>query len=742
VEPAELERLAKRNPRVYTNPNLPYMALVHGAKEYPWYVDQNPYLITLSLEDPYRYELLQAALTSGWLESGVHKLGTVNRRLFAADCAERVLPFFEEVHLNDSRPRNAIKAAREYARGLASYVSNPSITDLEKAWVETNKATELCKGIGTLYAADAAAECASPGTMVHGKSTAKLASESALNCFAGKARIPERKWQADRLRYYYGLENPGYKVVEVIGAKKPPIKWDDPSVKPEELLRSRNPGVFMNPNLPLEALIKGAKKHPWLVWQNPVIPLLQLEDPTAAQRLNAAIVEGWFYGAKRQPWVEEANPLNDLLKKTDLELYKKLCNAIADGWREFISKKLSNENKRRYAADCVEHVSYLYLRAYPNSDRIETMVSTARKVAAGQLGSEVLLKTNTFKDVDTVYRKSYAAYMVLLAAGSALLVTPAYTLSADLNAIGALSAIEANMTPEDVQTERLWQADRVRYYYGIEHPELNLQERVGGKPKWSNPQLSPAELVKVARRSPRAYTNPQMPMQALIDGAKREPWYVEINPVLALLALEDPTNFKNLQRAISEGWLSEAAVSRLSPLSQRCLAADCAERVLWIYDVQFRLDKTAKHAVDATRAYALGHISLKKLEDAHLAVQKKAQVAAGLFKGYKSFGKDAKRAEAVYFAVQSCRSASTADTSPYLKTEVVSSITYAHCAVGMYQEYLTGSDMAHYEARTAEINWQANQVRHYYGLEHPEYKAPESVGAIALTKKEKPRRSK
>ena len=38
-------------------------------------------------------------------------------RLFAADCAERVLPIFEREYPTDDRPRKAIAAARAFARG-------------------------------------------------------------------------------------------------------------------------------------------------------------------------------------------------------------------------------------------------------------------------------------------------------------------------------------------------------------------------------------------------------------------------------------------------------------------------------------------------------------------------------------------------------------------------------------------------------------------------------------------------
>ena len=38
-------------------------------------------------------------------------------RLWAADCAEHVLPIYEKKYPNDKRPADAIKAARQFARG-------------------------------------------------------------------------------------------------------------------------------------------------------------------------------------------------------------------------------------------------------------------------------------------------------------------------------------------------------------------------------------------------------------------------------------------------------------------------------------------------------------------------------------------------------------------------------------------------------------------------------------------------
>ena len=42
------------------------------------------------------------------------------QRLFACDCAERVLPCFEQAYPNDNRPRAAIVVSRRFANGMAT----------------------------------------------------------------------------------------------------------------------------------------------------------------------------------------------------------------------------------------------------------------------------------------------------------------------------------------------------------------------------------------------------------------------------------------------------------------------------------------------------------------------------------------------------------------------------------------------------------------------------------------------
>lgn len=50
-------------------------------------------------------------------------------RLYAASCAEQVLPLYEQAYPNDNRPRYAIQAARDYANGLIDYAARAAARD-------------------------------------------------------------------------------------------------------------------------------------------------------------------------------------------------------------------------------------------------------------------------------------------------------------------------------------------------------------------------------------------------------------------------------------------------------------------------------------------------------------------------------------------------------------------------------------------------------------------------------------
>ena len=115
------------------------------------------------------------------------RIGTWNdrtARLFACDCAERVLPIFQVQYPNDQRPFQAIECARRFANGKTT------LQELKAAWAAAWSAA--------WSAADAAADAAEAARAV-----ARASAEAARTADA-TADI-ERKWQQERLMHYLQL---------------------------------------------------------------------------------------------------------------------------------------------------------------------------------------------------------------------------------------------------------------------------------------------------------------------------------------------------------------------------------------------------------------------------------------------------------------------------------------------------------------------------------------------------------
>jgi Imm-5 like putative immunity protein len=72
---------------------------------------------------------------------------------WAADCAEHVLPYFEEKHPNDDRPRKAIEACRGWAStGVFK------MAEMRKASLDAHAAAKIAKEDYAKYAAHAAGQ--------------------------------------------------------------------------------------------------------------------------------------------------------------------------------------------------------------------------------------------------------------------------------------------------------------------------------------------------------------------------------------------------------------------------------------------------------------------------------------------------------------------------------------------------------------------------------------------------------
>lgn len=130
-------------------------------------------------------------------------LGGRELRLFAADCAERVLPIFEREHPNDPRPREAIRVARLFAEG------ETTPAELAAARAAAWAAWAAARGAAR-DAAWAAGDAAGDAARNAAGAAAWAAAEDAAEAWvaAGAAGAAERAWQTDRLLCHYGGLNP------------------------------------------------------------------------------------------------------------------------------------------------------------------------------------------------------------------------------------------------------------------------------------------------------------------------------------------------------------------------------------------------------------------------------------------------------------------------------------------------------------------------------------------------------
>jgi hypothetical protein len=117
---------------------------------------------------------------------------------FAADCAERVLPKFEERHPADKRPREAVEAAR-------AWVTCPSPETRAAANAAYAAAYTAYAAAYAAYAANAADDAANAAyaaaIAAYAAYTANDAAyAAAYAAYAAANAADERSWQTDRLR--------------------------------------------------------------------------------------------------------------------------------------------------------------------------------------------------------------------------------------------------------------------------------------------------------------------------------------------------------------------------------------------------------------------------------------------------------------------------------------------------------------------------------------------------------------
>jgi hypothetical protein len=119
--------------------------------------------------------------------------------IWAADCAERVLPYFEERYPEDDRPRKAIEALRKWIR-----TGEFKMTDVRKASLAAHAAAREVEGDNAARSAARAAgqAMATAHVSLHAIAAARYAVSAVRDANlsdADAAAIREREWQYQHL---------------------------------------------------------------------------------------------------------------------------------------------------------------------------------------------------------------------------------------------------------------------------------------------------------------------------------------------------------------------------------------------------------------------------------------------------------------------------------------------------------------------------------------------------------------
>jgi len=118
---------------------------------------------------------------------------------WAADCAKRVLPFFEKAYPKDNRPRKAIETCRKWVRTEVF-----KMADIRRASLAAHAAARKAKENNTaFFAARAAGQAVATAHVpqhAYGSAYYALKAIAAVNPTNAEVKITkERNWQSQRL---------------------------------------------------------------------------------------------------------------------------------------------------------------------------------------------------------------------------------------------------------------------------------------------------------------------------------------------------------------------------------------------------------------------------------------------------------------------------------------------------------------------------------------------------------------
>lgn len=357
------------------------------------------------------------------------------------------------------------------------------------------------------------------------------------------------------------------------------------------------------------------------------IAWLQKDDPVAALQHPNCPPEVWWELAKKHPMEAEESILFSLMTLEDPLQWTEQLDAWI--WR-LAEQELTEAEGASFAADCAEHVLFIYKQKYPNDTTPQDAIATARAVArkemtggdAEKTGARCLRLAERRMHEDAV-AASYAARAAAYAAYMADTMSFAAESAAEARrAAAAHPEEEAGLSPGRIygwtamgksaeEAEQKWQWARLREY-------MSGAAKVGGRTHKSiqqNPQATEAAIRTMAKKQPKkAVAHPNCPEDLWWKLAEDHPIEALSNPAIELFLLATPERWEALERDFMGNWITRSS-RQLSAQDKRLFAADCAERAIPIYELDKPKDESLQEAIEVARAFATGNATMSRLEE-------------------------------------------------------------------------------------------------------------------------------
>jgi len=374
------------------HPNCPLVLWWKIAQDRPLEAPNSPAGVLILLEAPERWLGLELEQADRWIRAHLSRLSHAQRRLFAADCAERVLSSVERENPTDDLPRQAIATARAFAKGTATRDAlAEAYAAVKKSIIAAQHAASQLpiRNRWPALARESAAKAARQS--VYSPFEESCAAVMFATDYAGEAaqldknsphgRLQERVWQWRRLVEYLNGD--------VIGAKQASKGRSHVGKKTlEDYLRDKMDGkTHAKVGAKTEADIKA---DPMATPEEiaTLTPIAQLNHPNCPQGL-------WIKLARDFPFAAPASPAGALFLLEEPDLWGMIEHAHAQVWVTRHLDKLSWQDARRLAADCAEHVLHFFEAKWPHDLRPRQSIAAARQYADGSImAREVLVEAN------------------------------------------------------------------------------------------------------------------------------------------------------------------------------------------------------------------------------------------------------------------------------------------------------------------------------------------------------------